>query len=1298
MEPSASVGGASIMSASTLARAHSLFRQFSVRPTPKRSEREVVPQGIAPVLVLLTRDFIYGLPEYSDYCYFSVGGAADYSTDSDDAVDSHADGAERTVRMGEDVLEDSEDKRLDAEVFALKLMRHFIFALCDTTAESFKVVVATAIRIFARECIAGNCKSRTCVFKQWPDKAVVCSDLRIVDRLIGIEGGTERGTDTLAAVIINQIREFHRQACNSGNLDLLGRVVVEHMRMCSYYVSQSHPQGAFAQAFALLKSHMMIKGKFYGIVSREAHLALPRIDGTRPFFSDPEESSPETDALDRVFTVLTPHVYGFPETKKRRGQGGAPTQPPEGPDEPRHLQLLSFYDSKEKTNSVGGILEAIELGERTTYHGEKASSPAREGRVMLVSGKEIKLIDLARRDGGAGDRSEAASRTLSAPHTVTVFADKMYYPKVEAGSSRFDGGGEHSAADQIYQLKHNGEVVVLPNIDKPSAAIMADSLRDVPRGTGRGMYNTFRGFYAEHVFLANHPTDLDGTGVEAPNTELGAELEAMLAHEYVRWTASMTLPTVAAFFKTSKTLDSETYETAARLVEGTCAATAKMLQDSCVNHRPVSSLRMPDYLSTMLGNGLPCGITGRFNEILPDVKTSETFADVVSAVDQFCKKKPTKHKILLDAALLLKAAATFYPKTLEEFPQMMKEYADWRNKNTGKPPSAYVNELGADTERHRATLVLFGYFVVPGRGSVGIDALFHAEGEATCFGRFEVLPFKAPVRRGALVVGNDLSDGFFGYRVRGHLPHTLTSIHRLIILDAVKTHVDVAAVWADRSEAETRWLRVPDASQICTVEEVDTVACTVTVAESTDSPTTTLFYARHVVEQDFGHVVPPVFSIASELVFEASTRATRGVLPLQAVLHGVELLKTGDRVQFWTMDGAGGPCIVAARHWSLHTPDDEGNIECALLEGDGRELIMDIADMGTLDYDEITPALGMLAREGFIVARRERSTIIEYLYAPTSAGDAEDKYSGQGSGKSQRQQQFAQRILGMGNSEVVWDYSNQIEQNQFSEKGVDKLLMVYDELPCFEKLTSVHTKGQVTNEKHDARVKCKQKNVTYESFLNIVANGNEVPSEENEAENKQQRRGLWIRVFMPNFGRTAWWSYLLGSYMSVSPTILFGILRYLTRLAEENPLTPNELQDKVARPIRERFWNGQTPLYAKFLKVLLGAPIFGAGDTGECTSGESYKTLLPSRGKDAVFTSAAVDAAAREFVTNLFGGGVRKVSTAVSARNAAAIVADMKRMAAAKPQSAWSRLVIAGSFKITKETIRESLEEERYLA
>ena len=140
--------------------------------------------------------------------------------------------------------------------------------------------------------------------------------------------------------------------------------------------------------------------------------------------------------------------------------------------------------------------------------------------------------------------------------------------------------------------------------------------------------------------------------------------------------------------------------------------------------------------------------------------------------------------------------------------------------------------------------------------------------------------------------------------------------------------------------------------------------------------------------------------------------------------------------------------------------------------------------------------------------------------------------------------------------------------------------MVYDELPSFDKLTSVQTKGQVTNEKHDARIKCVQKNDTTESFLNIVANGNEVPPQETEADNRKHRRGLWIRVFMPNFGRTAWWSYLLSSYMSVSPTILFGILRYLKRLAEDNPMTPNELQDKVARPGRTARWargSGRSP-------------------------------------------------------------------------------------------------------------------------
>ena len=62
------------------------------------------------------------------------------------------------------------------------------------------------------------------------------------------------------------------------------------------------------------------------------------------------------------------------------------------------------------------------------------------------------------------------------------------------------------------------------------------------------------------------------------------------------------------------------------------------------------------------------------------------------------------------------------------------------------------------------------------------------------------------------------------------------------------------------------------------------------------------------------------------------------------------------------------------------------------------------------------------------------------------------------------------------------------------------------------------------------------------------------------------------------------------------------------------------------RPIRDRFWNGQTPLYAKFLKALLGAPIFGSDDTGECPTSESYNMEKSEEEKNALRAYDCFDA------------------------------------------------------------------------
>jgi hypothetical protein len=187
---------------------------------------------------------------------------------------------------------------------------------------------------------------------------------------------------------------------------------------------------------------------------------------------------------------------------------------------------------------------------------------------------------------------------------------------------------------------------------------------------------------------------------------------------------------------------------------------------------------------------------------------------------------------------------------------------------------------------------------------------------------------------------------------------------------------------------------------------------------------------------------------------------------------------------------------------------------------------------------------------------------------------------------------------------------------------------------------------------------------------------------------------------MPNFGRTSWWSYILGTYMSVSPTILFGIMRFLKRLADTHPMTPNQLQDCVARPIRERFWNGQTPLYIQFLKAMHAAPLVeeDMGERREQTGMRSILAGMTKYDEHKSYGTSDVDGAAREFLTHVFGmGAARRATQASVAKNAAQIVNTIKRMAHEKADSAWGKLFKDGVFGLSKAAIRAALAEERHV-
>jgi hypothetical protein len=1256
------------------------------------------------------RDFVNDKDNFWGQCYFAIGGDADATMEEADA-DSAED------ELCPDVKEDN-------DALAFKLMRHVLFALADVNANTYKIILAIVVRIFGRSCLLGKCESDACVFKHCTATVEDRTSLLASDRL----GGWFIDTNTSVALMAKAVYAFRMRACVTGNRETLDRVIQEHMRVLAYTVSQSHPRSAFAKAFGLFKSHMLIKNKYYGLMSRDAIPALSRIDGARPFFpSEPEESSPESEALDDTIDALVPLVFREEQRpgKKTKTDGdtaavpapgevgrqdsdshqnpevaaAAATAAPAAAAKPVKLELSDICKNRAETDSVTQVLRVIEEGERGNVDGETTRSTPRIGRVMLASATRVKLVDFTRKDGGSGDRKgECSSRTLTAPHTVASYADMVYYPRAD-GAFKFDGGGEKTAADHIQQLKATGRIVNLPDIDNPSKTIQAEQLEQVPRVTGHGVYNTFRGFYAQHAFFANHPTDTDHTGVAEPELELSAECEDMLATEYVRWTASMTLPTIGVFFRAS--LAADKYEAAARLVEATCTATTAMLQKACDEHRPAAGT-IDAYMTNALGTPDYSGGTdgGWIRDVAEIVAQKTTLKDIADEITTRWEAEPDKMKVRRNGAVLLKAAAASYEDTTSAYETMMHEYHKWRTSNKGSPPSEYVEKEEPHLrERQRATLMLFGYICVPGRDTVGIDAIFQAEGEAQCFGKFEVLPLCKPVSRGVLQVANALDDGFVGFRVRGHLPHTFTTVHRFVFLDAVRTHVDTAASWAPKTEAAQRWLPpahevvAPEISTVCAVDAED---CTVRVTNGLGDETT-LHYARHPVANEFGSAVPPVFSLAHELVFEANTRCPRGITPDVAGAHGVERLKEGDLVQFWTTEGCGVPCIVAARHWSLHTGAAP---ECALVEGEGDELVVELADVGTPTPEEITPALGMMLVEGFIIRNRDRSTIIVYLFSPTSAGESEGNRSGQGSGKSMRQQMYAKKILGLANSEIVGDYEKQIEKNDFSDKGVDKIYLIYDELPNFAKLTSVHTKSLVTNEKHDARIKFVQKNVTSESFINTAANGNEVPPLETHADTQAQRRGMWVRVFMPNFGRTMWWSYILGTYMSVSPTILYGIHGFLKRLAESHPMTPNQLQDCVAGPIRKRFWNGQTPIYIQFLKALHAAPLV-AEDMGERREQTGMRSILAGmvrHDEQKKYSTSDVDGAAREFLTHVFGmGAARRATPSSVAKNAAQIVNTIKRMAHEKADSAWGKLFKDGVFCLSKAAIRDALAEERHV-
>ena len=420
--------------------------------------------------------------------------------------------------------------------------------------------------------------------------------------------------------------------------------------------------------------------------------------------------------------------------------------------------------------------------------------------------------------------------------------------------------------------------------------------------------------------------------------------------------------------------------------------------------------------------------------------------------DQLVERRgPEVGRVLLPAIVTERIEASFYPQVLAEYDEMIKEYADWRQRQDEgmRKPEFYFNGATEKAQRIRraATLTMCGYIFLPDSADgIGVTGVFQMSGssraEGIRYGEFKVLPLSPEgFQHGVLDVTNDLAEGLVGYRVRGHAAHTLKMAHRIILRDAVRTVFNAdTADWAP-AEAARAWLPQPEEMwvvQRCSARELVLQR----VGADIDEVELVLDMAVHETGASSaaraGTVVPVVFTPTNEVVFERFTRCTRGADTNEGGLHGAQLLRSGDWVTVWTTPSAevaeGPPCLVAARCW---------NLECTLIPAiDGLEgLAFDIVDSGTEELP--TPLETFNATIAYGVVHRQPATVVPYLFSPTKTGD--ESTPGQGVGKTQFLR-CSLAAVGPNLVDVVNDHDRLVKNDQFNDKGHASLFTIVDDI------------------------------------------------------------------------------------------------------------------------------------------------------------------------------------------------------------------------------------------------------------
>ena len=961
--------GTSRQTVSTISRGvlSGLSKLGGVRP---RSDADFTcPGDDSPELMLVTRDFLYGMKEAK------IGDATcafpKVNLEDDDGDEPMVSG----TKVEEDVL--------------IRLARHLLFACGNVREEAFSLVLLFVVGSFGRHCRNKSCsRGEECALR---DVTAVFDPAKPVEYAMAV-----LELKTPISVCAKIVRDMRNEALEGGRLSLFEHVAEKHAALlASLCYPSAYPQSLKAKCFSVFNSYIAEDGKFFSTTPPNIASVLGTFDGqTKTYFpSTPEDC---TELLKAELAHVTRrdyhlHEYGKIGRKKARGSASAQEQPAAAEAAaPSQTQPAAAGARQEGSPGAAAANAAEEeLGWNQIKAGladmagssciqklavaemnakpEDGQETVRIGRVVLMpSGAELVV-------GKALNARSAIASHHVPPMTIRRFPRIVFDPAPAGKALAYAGGGEASALADIAELKRYGRVSMAPDYDHPEPVLEAFTMEEV-RMAGNPNYNRFRGFHGDHAYAAFHPSDVSGHGVFTPDMKIPADLVAAGAQGFLAAGAAMMLPTVAVFFAAGTAVTEDDYAAGARSIRKHCIGLAAYLGAAAKWHtsQNVGSRGPTERLAT-----------SSFAPVVELVRRAGTFSALVKLVDAAGYEREAGNKRA--AATVLMLAATYYPAVLTEYREMINDYIKWREeKDEGmRKPQKFISEAAgaAETFRRAATLAICGYIFMPDAadGSIGLTDVFQLSGEGIRYGEFDVLPLSTRgFQHGVLAVSNNLAGGLVGYRVRGHAAHTLKMAHRIIMRDAVKTFFGEKADWAG-AEAARAWLPQPEEMWVvrhCSAREL--------VLQRKDADEElVLEMAVHTCassSDSSGTVVPLVFSPANELVFERSTRCTRGASGTEREQHGAQLLRDGDEVTVWTTPSAEDPgrtCLVAARCL---------NLECALIPSvDGLEgLAFDIVDNGTPELP--TPLEVVNAVIAFGVVHRQPSTVIPYLCSPTKTG------------------------------------------------------------------------------------------------------------------------------------------------------------------------------------------------------------------------------------------------------------------------------------------------------------------------